>query len=338
MRSTGTEAAAISGRSYRGSLLWAFAWLVGLGLIAGLIGVHDFDQVVAALSLAGWSMTLIGIVCIGVLLADTLGWRALLQPSERPSLGAMLVRRWIGGSINGLLPVAQVGGDIVRAHLLSRAGVAGPLAGASVVVDVTVGLATQFAFVLLGLVLLLAAQGGSPWLLRLGAGLGTLALAVLGFVLLQQRGLFLPLARLVERATRGRGWLDLTGSAASLDREVLARYRDRVRLLICAGWRLLGWLCGSAEIWLIFWLLDHSIGVAEAVVLESLGQAVRSLGFVLPGGLGAQESAIMAGGMMVGIAPDLALAVALIKRARDLAYGLSGLIAWSVLDVGGRRG
>lgn len=338
MRSTGTEAAAISGRSYRGSLLWALAWLVGLGLIAGLIGVHDFDQVVAALSLAGWSMTLIGIVCIGVLLADTLGWRALLQPSERPSLGAMLVRRWIGGSINGLLPVAQVGGDIVRAHLLSRAGVAGPLAGASVVVDVTVGLATQFAFVLLGLVLLLAAQGGSPWLLRLGAGLGTLALAVLGFVLLQQRGLFLPLARLVERATRGRGWLDLTGSAASLDREVLARYRDRVRLSICAGWRLLGWLCGSAEIWLIFWLLDHPIGVAEAVVLESLGQAVRSLGFVLPGGLGAQESAIMAGGMMVGIAPDLALAVALIKRARDLAYGVSGLIAWSVLDVGGRRG
>ena len=73
-------------------------------------------------------------------------------------------------------------------------------------------------------------------------------------------------------------------------------------------------------------------------MLESLGQAVRSLGFVLPGGLGAQESAIMAGGMMVGIAPDLALAVALIKRARDLAYGLSGLIAWSVLDVGGRRG
>jgi hypothetical protein len=40
---------------------------------------------------------------------------------------------------------------------------------------------------------------------------------------------------------------------------------------------------------------------------------------------------------MVGIAPDLALAVALIKRARELAYGVSGLIAWSVVDVAGRR-
>jgi putative membrane protein len=338
MRSTGIEAAVISGKSHLASLLGAVAWLVGLGLLAGLIGAHNLNQVAAALALAGWSMILIGVVHVGVLLADTLGWRSLLRPPERPSLGAMLLRRWIGSSINGLLPVAQIGGDIVRAHLLTRAGVAGPLAGASVVVDVTVGLATQFAFVLLGLVLLLATQGGSPWLLRLGAGLGTLALAVLGFVLLQQRGLFLPLARMVERATGGRGWLDLTGSAASLDREVVARYRDGVRLSICAGWRLLGWLCGSAEIWLVFWLLGHPIGVAEAVVLESLGQAVRSLGFVLPGGLGAQESAIVAAGMMVGIAPPLALAVALVKRARELIYGVSGLIAWLMVDVAARRG
>ena len=45
----------------------------------------------------------------------------------------------------------------------------------------------------------------------------------------------------------------------------------------------------------------------------------------------------MAAGTMVGIAPDLAVAVALIKRARELAYGVSGLIAWSVVDVAGRR-
>lgn len=100
---------------------------------------------------------------------------------------------------------------------------------------------------------------------------------------------------------------------------------------------MLGWLCGSAEIWLAFWLRSHSIGVAEAVVLESLGQAVQSVGFVLPGGLGAQESGIVAAGVMVGINPDLALAVALIKRARELAYGIPGLIVRSVVDLAGRR-
>jgi hypothetical protein len=32
--------------------------------------------------------------------------------------------------------------------------------------------------------------------------------------------------------------------------------------------------------------LGHPIGLAEAVILESLGQALRSAGFALPGGLG----------------------------------------------------
>jgi hypothetical protein len=79
----------------------------------------------------------------------------------------MVVRRWIGSSVNGLLPTAQVGGEIVRADLLSRVGVAGPAAAASVVVDLTAGLATQLAFVLCGIGLLVAAgagaHGSSTW-------------------------------------------------------------------------------------------------------------------------------------------------------------------------------
>ena len=66
------------------------------------------------------------------------------------------------------------------------------------------------------------------------------------------------------------------------------------------------------------------------------GKAWASVGSP-PGALGAQESAILAAGMMVGIAPDLALAVALIKRARELAYGVIVLLAWPVIDVAGRR-
>jgi hypothetical protein len=56
---------------------------------------------------------------------------------------------------------------------------------------------------------------------------------------------------------------------------------------------------------------------------------------MLPGGLGAQEGGIMAAALILGIAPDLALAVALLKRARELAYGVPGLIAWSILDLAG---
>lgn len=337
MRSPGIEAAAVSARPPRAPLVGALAWLVGLGLIAGLIATYNFDQVTAAIALAGWSIVLVGLAHLGVLLADTLGWCALLQRAQQPPLRSMIVKRWIGSSINGLLPVGQIGGEFVRAHLLARAGVAGPIAGGSVVVDLTTGLVTQLAFVLLGIGLYLAAQGGAAWVLQVGSGLAVFSLLVLGFGRLQRRGPFLCLARIFERATRGRAWQGLVGSAAALDREIVARYRDRARLAMCAGWRLLGWLWGSVEIWLAFWLLGQPIDVADAVILESLGQMVRSVGFVLPGGLGAQESGIVAGGLIVGIGPDLALAVALIKRAREVAYGVPGLIAWSLVDIAGRR-
>jgi hypothetical protein len=173
MRSPGTEATAASVRPHRPPLLGTLAWLIGLGLLAALIAANDVDQVAAAVALAGWSIGLIGLAHLGTLLADTLGWRALLRPPQQPSLGSMAIKRWIGSSINALLPVAQLGGEFVRARLLARAGISGPLADASVVVDVTTGLVTQVVFVLLGIGLYLEAQGGAVWLLQAGAGIAT---------------------------------------------------------------------------------------------------------------------------------------------------------------------
>jgi putative membrane protein len=337
MRSPGTEARALSARPHWPPLLGALAWLVGVGLIAALIAGNDGRQVTAAIALAGWGIGLIGLAHLGTLLADTLGWRALLRPPQQPPVPSMVLKRWIGSSVNALLPVAQIGGEFVRARLLARSGISGPLAGASVVVDVTTGLVTQVVFVLLGIGLYLEVRGGAGWLVQAGAIVTTFSLLLLGFGLLQRRGLFLRLARILEQTTRGRAWRGLVGSAAALDREIVTRYEDHSRLAACAVWRLLGWLWGSAEVWLAFWLLGHPVGVAEAVILESLGQTMRSIGFMLPGGLGAQEGGIVAGGLVLGVGPDLALAIALIKRARELAYGVPGLVAWVLVDIAGSK-
>jgi putative membrane protein len=344
---TGPEAVAVSppvnaGRApvaaRRARLVGALAWLVGIGLVAGLIATQNLGDLTAALAVAGWSIALVGLAHLGTLLADALGWRALFARPHRPPLGSMVVKRWIGTSVNSLLPVAQIGGELVRARLLARAGVAGPIAGASVVVDLTAGLITQALFMALGIALYLGQrQADAGWLLHLAGGFALFSALLIGFGWAQRQGLFLRLARILERATRGRGWQGLVGSAAALDREIVARYAAHPRLSQCACWKFLGWLWGSVEIWLAFWLLGHPIGPVEAVILESLGQALRSVGFALPGGLGAQEGGIVAGALMLGIAPDLALAVALIKRARELAYGVAGLFAWSLTGLAGRR-
>ena len=63
---------------------------------------------------------------------------------------------------------------------------------------------------------------------------------------------------------------------------------------------------------------------------------MRSAGFLIPGGLGVQEGGILVSGIWLGLAPEIVLAAALLKRARELVYGVPGLIAWSYLDGPGR--
>jgi putative membrane protein len=311
------------------------AWLAGLALISLLILSQDRAALTAALGLAGWGAAALGLAHLITLLADTLGWRALL-PSHRPGLMSLLSKRWIGASINGLLPVAQLGGEFIRARLLARSGTAGAAAGASVVVDLTAGLLTQALFAGLGL-LLLHLLGQSAGLRQVAIGLALFGLLLAGFVAAQRYGLFALLARPVARLARDTAWRSLAGGAAALDAEIALRYRQGTALARCAGWRGLGWLAGALELWLAFLVLGRPIEFAQALALESLGQAVRSIGFLIPGGLGVQEGGILLGGVWLGLAPETVLAAALLKRAREIAYGLPGLLAWAYVDRPGAR-
>jgi hypothetical protein len=104
-------------------------------------------------------------------------WRALLPTSPSQSRIAFLRLRWIREAINNLLPVAQIGGEVVGARLLARQGVPLGLAGASATVDLTVEVITQILFTLVGIGLLLKRLHGD-WIWEwLGLGLPAALLA-----------------------------------------------------------------------------------------------------------------------------------------------------------------
>ncbi len=65
-----------------------------------------------------------------------------------------------------------------------------------------------------------------------------------------------------------------------------------------------------------------------AVALESLLFASRSLAFFMPNALGVQEGAYALLAPLVGLTPADALALSLIKRARDLVIGAPALLIW----------
>ena len=81
---------------------------------------------------------------------------------------------------------------------------------------------------------------------------------------------------------------------------------------------IIGWLIGTAEVWIALRFMGIPVSVNEAVVIESLVQAVRGAAFAIPGALGAQEAGLILLCGMFAIPPDQALALSLIKRAADL--------------------
>ena len=63
-------------------------------------------------------------------------------------------------------------------------------------------------------------------------------------------------------------------------------------------------------------------------MVESLGQAIRALGFAIPGALGVQEGGYVLICGLFGVPASSALALSLIRRAREIALGVPGLAVW----------
>jgi hypothetical protein len=65
---------------------------------------------------------------------------------NRPSLAGMLHLVWIRESVNSMLPVARIGGEIVSFRLMRRGGWSASMATASLVVDMQLTLISQMMF------------------------------------------------------------------------------------------------------------------------------------------------------------------------------------------------
>jgi putative membrane protein len=310
------------------------AWLLGLALLGALLAFNDGGRVLSAVAAVGWWMAPIVAFHLVPLYADVVAWRYLL--ARRPPVARLLLIRWIGESVNGLFPVPHLG-EFVRAGLARRAGVAGE-AGASVVVDVTLGLVTEIPFAALGLALLAVASAGSGLVRALLLVLGVLVFAGASLYLVQRAGLF-SLAALLARRWPGplRRLFDIA-AARALDARVAIVYRRRADLALSAAWRFAGWVVGAGEIWLALAALGRPVGLAAAVVLESLSQAARTAAFAIPGGLGVQDGALLLLCGQLGIAPETALALSLVKRCREVALGAPGLVVGYLMEARRWRG
>jgi putative membrane protein len=240
--------------------------------------------------------------------------------------------RLVRDSGSELLPLSQIGGYVLGARAVTLAGVDGTTAAASTIVDVTLELFGQLAFTALGLSCLLYVKPDSSIAIPVATGLAAAALLAAAFLIVQCRGfdLFGRFAGVL-----GRGWADKTASgAAALHTALAVIYRRRGRVFSNFVLHLACWIASTLEAWVALRFAGASLGFATVLVIESLLYAARSMAFAVPNAVGVQEGAYILLGASFGLTPETALALSLLKRARDLTIGVPALVAWQFFESG----
>jgi glycosyltransferase 2 family protein len=302
----------------------------GSAVIAVLVWHFGADAVIGTLFAIGWR-GFTAVVAIHLLLIALMGiawW--LLLPGSNPF--AAVWGRLVRDSASEVLPLSQVGGYAAGARAIAGAGVSATAAVATTIVDVTLEFLAQLAYTALALLLLIHYAPESRAVSAVAVGLVVAVLFAAGFLVVQRRGL-----GLFDRVARvaGHQWAERTAAgAAALHAAIGDAYRARLRVSASFALHLGSWIANTSEAWLALRLAGLPLGFGSVLVIEGLLYAIRSVAFAVPNAAGVQEGAYILLGAGFGVTPDLALALSLLKRARDFAIGLPALAAWQFAETG----
>jgi putative membrane protein len=311
-------------------LLPVLATGIGLAAMAALVAYFGAGAVWDSLMAVGAggfaAVCAIHLVLIAVM---GLAWRALL-PGQRPL--ALMWGRLVRDSGSEALPLSQVGGYVLGARAATLAGVSGSLAAASTIVDVTLEFVAQIAYTGLGLAWLIYLQPGHPATQPILVGL-VVAVGAAGIFLLVQRHALQYVDRIA--GVLGLDWTERTAAGvAALHQALAAIYKNAAGLWWSLALHLVCWVASAIEAWLALSLAGVQIRFGAVLALESLLYAIRTAAFVVPNAVGVQEGAYILLGAGFGLTPEMALALSLLKRARDLVIGLPAIGVWQALEGG----
>ena len=302
------------------------ALLAGLALLIALLA-REGTAILTPIEQAGWVLLWLVPLHALPLLLDSRGWQALIP--ERVPPGRLLWIATVREAVNRLLPVANIGGELIGIRLLAAGGVEGVRAAASVTAEVLLTLFSQYLFVLIGVTCLLSLTGtvrsASDVLIGLGA---SLPLIVLFAALLHYGSVFERMEKVAVKMLGEQMLSLLNGKWSALDAALRALLADWRRWLRTLAWQLAGMLSGTIETWLALRWLGHSVSAEAAVVLESLMQAARTFIFIVPAGIGIQEATLVGVGRLIGVDAELALALSLTKRMREILFSAPALLSW----------
>jgi uncharacterized protein (TIRG00374 family) len=320
-------------------LLKLFLLVLGLLTLVGLVWHIGPERIVGTITALG-PLTLVLILLPSLLMyvIEAYGWRVtLIRHARAVSFGKLLAIRTAGEVVNMTTPTAYMGGEPLKAFLLSRYQVPMVDGLASVVIAKTIMSLAEVLFILLGvglgLWLLGGAGAGSQTLAAAVIGVGLLLCGIFAFVLVQRRGLFTWMLETLRWLGLRIGYLESReDKLRSVDQAILSFYAGhRGAFLVSTVMFLLGWMTEALEVYVILACLGGPVSAAASIAIGALSVFIKGGTFFIPGSLGAQEGGNLLLLTAFGYSDVTGITFALLRRVRELVWIGIGLVCLGLL-------
>ncbi len=311
--------------------------LLGVALLAAVLAEIDVAEVAERALGIGWGLAVVLVIYLAAFVIDSFTWQLALI--DVPLDATWLYRTWkarmVGEAFNYVIPAGGMGGEPVKAVLLKKYyGIGYRQGTASLVLGKTVNMIALVTFLAGGFALMLGAPLLPPsYKVIAGVGLAAVALGTFLFFVIQRLKITSVAGTWLSRwryARRVEDWLHHVRDVDERLSSFYTTYRGRFAWAVVLA--LVNWLLGVLEIYYTMIFLGHPMTLAEAWIIEAVAQMVRTGTFFIPASIGAQEGAfLLVCGAMSG-SPTLGVAVALIRRFREIVWILWGFLLASLFS------
>lgn len=314
-----------------------FLYLVVGAALLGFVAVQtDLEQVWAMVSQVGfWGFLAILLLYLAAFAIDAVTFHmALIEiPLTWNWFRRIFNIRLVGELFNAVIPAGGMGGEPVKAFILKRRFDIGLKAStASLVLGKTVNMIALVLFLGAGFAFMLQSDKMPIFYKTIGGlGLAVFALSILAFFLIQRGRWTSRLSKRLSKLPGGQRIAHRLEHIHEFDNMLVRFYAQHgVRFLMAVLLAFVNWLLGIAEVWAISWLLGHPVSLVDAWIIEAAIQLVRTAAFIMPAALGVQEGTFLLFYAAITGSAELGLAVALVRRGRELVWlgwgGLVGLV------------
>ncbi len=312
------------------------AGLLALGFIVWHIGPERIYDVATRLGPVALLVMLIPSVIM--YLVEAYGWKVTLGPSAKDlPFWRVLAIKTAGEVVNMTTPAGYLGGEPLKAYLLTKYHVPSVEGFASVVIAKTTKTIAEVLFILLGVVLTFwtLSDDGSTGQKVLAAWLsiGLLLFGTAAFVFVQRLGLFAGVLEFLRKIGLRIRYLEAREEKLrSLDRMILGFYRhNRPAVYSSTGLFFLSWMAEAVEVYVFIWFLGGPALALPAISIAALSVFIKGTTFFIPGSLGAQDIGNLFLLQDFGYSEVAGITFALLRRFREMVWIGTGLLCLTML-------